>query len=213
MLFPGEGGGEEGGGTPIYLICVKVYVTACWLYVIIFVLPNVLAPAVSSSSSSNLIITLSLRGVSALQLETYLSSNCAIFRSIVNLRKHPVSVSSSFSNQNFEKSVRCTPYRAVRLEESSVTERQMKFGRDTNLLSALGVRFRECSRELTVILGKGPTASPAGISGRSMLFCYQQFPLAPVSRPPHDLPMGLRGCTYTNFVSDCRLRNTMFCCL
>ena len=58
--------------------------------------------------------------------ETYLSlSVCAIFRSVINLREHPVSVLRGFSTKGLVKKVS-----VVRLIESSITERQVEFGRD-----------------------------------------------------------------------------------
>ena len=62
--------------------------------------------------------------------ETYLSSDCAILTSVINLCKHPVSVLRNFRTKILKKSVRCPAWRGVRLRESSVTERKVKFGRD-----------------------------------------------------------------------------------
>ena len=75
----------------------------------------------------------------------YLSSNCTIFMSVVNLHKHLVF--ERFSNPNLEKDVLCLPYRGVHLRDSSGAERQdVEFGRDqTCCLPKRGVHFREVS--------------------------------------------------------------------
>ena len=62
--------------------------------------------------------------------DVYLSSDCAIFRSVINLRKHPLSVLRDFRTMLKKKNVHCPAYRGVGLRESSVTEKQVKFGRD-----------------------------------------------------------------------------------
>ena len=88
--------------------------------------------------------------------ETYLSSDCAIFRSVIKLRKHLVSVLRGFSNQNFEVSVvrEVTALKRVQLQRdkwnSAGTKSAVRL-REVSALESVRLERVDCIRPASAI--------------------------------------------------------------